>query len=134
MLSSCYSANFGIFCSTPGIALGRCVPKMTAMHMLLTGLPITAAEAKQSGLVSKVCTEEDLEKELDVICTAITAKSRAIIELGKKFYYKQMQLNIKDAYTLGEVQMVDNINLNDGKEGIKSFVDKRLPKWSHSFN
>lgn len=33
-----HRANFGIFCSTPGIAVGRSVPKSRAMYMLLTGI------------------------------------------------------------------------------------------------
>lgn len=52
-----YSANFGIFCSTPGIALSRCVGRKAAARMLLTGMSVSADEAFQIGLVSKVCTE-----------------------------------------------------------------------------
>ena len=54
------SANVGIFCSTPGIPLVRCVPRKVSAHMLLTGLPITAEEALRAGLVSKVVPEEEL--------------------------------------------------------------------------
>lgn len=129
-----FSVNFGIFCSTPGVALARCVPKMTAMHMLLTGLPISSSEAKQSGLVSKVCSEESLDNELDIICQTILSKSRSVVELGKRFYYKQIQENIRDAYILGGNQMVDNLTLKDGQEGIQSFVEKRKAVWSHTSN
>lgn len=48
------SANFGLFCSTPGIAIARSVSRKVALKMLLTGLPISAEEAYRSGLVSKV--------------------------------------------------------------------------------
>lgn len=30
-------ANFGIFCSTPGIAIGRCMSKSKTTYMLFTG-------------------------------------------------------------------------------------------------
>lgn len=121
----------GIFCSTPGIPLARKVLKSTALHMLLTGLPITAGEAKASGLVTTVCTVDNLEKEVEKTCEAIKSKSRAVIELGKKFYYKQVDMNLKKAYEVGAVQMVDNLQIKDGKEGIRSFVEKRNPVWSH---
>lgn len=49
-----FRANFGIFCSTPGIPLVRNVSRKVASHMLFTGLPITAKEAYEAGLVSKV--------------------------------------------------------------------------------
>ncbi|KAJ8950607.1 hypothetical protein NQ314_007833 [Rhamnusium bicolor] len=125
-------ANFGIFCSTPGIPIARKVRKSTALNMLLTGLPITAAEAKSSGLVTSVHSKEDLENEIKVICDAIISKSRSVIELGKRFYYKQVDLDIKKAYKLGAIQMVENLEITDGKEGVRSFVEKRKPIWSHS--
>ncbi|KAJ8915109.1 hypothetical protein NQ315_000361 [Exocentrus adspersus] len=124
-------ANFGIFCSTPGIPLARTVQKSTALHMLFTGLPITAVEAKNSGLVSKVCPAGDIESEVNTICEAIVAKSRPVIELGKKFYYKQIDVDIRKAYELGAEKMVENLRMDDGKEGVRSFVEKRKPVWSH---
>lgn len=54
--------SVGIFCSTPGIPLVRCVPRKVSAHMLLTGLPLTAEEALRAGLVSKIVTEEELGK------------------------------------------------------------------------
>eukprot|EP00051_Salpingoeca_urceolata_P007712 m.99883 g.99883 ORF g.99883 m.99883 type:complete len:330 (-) comp15363_c0_seq2:234-1223(-) len=45
--------QIGLFCSTPGVALGRSVPRKQAMHMLLTGHPLTADQALQHGLVSQ---------------------------------------------------------------------------------
>nr|CAD7568296.1 unnamed protein product [Timema californicum] len=53
-------ANFGIFCSTPGVAVGRAVPRKVAAHMLFTGIPLTAEEAIGAGLVSKVVPEENM--------------------------------------------------------------------------
>ncbi|XP_018562184.1 enoyl-CoA hydratase domain-containing protein 3, mitochondrial isoform X2 [Anoplophora glabripennis] len=124
-------ANFGIFCSTPGIPLARKVQKSTALNMLLTGLPISAAEALKSGLVTKVCALEDLESEVDKICQEIMAKSRSVIAVGKRFYYRQVELDIKKAYELGANQMVENLQMADGKEGVRSFVEKRKPIWTH---
>lgn len=125
-------ANFGIFCSTPGIALTRSVNKSTALKMLLTGEHITSDEAKSSGLVAAVApTPEALDEEINKLCNAIRSKSRAVIELGKRFYYKQIREDLKTAYNLGGNVMVDNINGVDGKEGIKSFSEKRKPVWRH---
>jgi hypothetical protein len=46
-LKHCYyfnliSVNIGLFCSTPGVALSRAVPRKVAMEMLLTGHPISS--------------------------------------------------------------------------------------------
>uniref|UniRef100_A0A182YLZ9 Enoyl-CoA hydratase domain-containing protein 3, mitochondrial n=1 Tax=Anopheles stephensi TaxID=30069 RepID=A0A182YLZ9_ANOST len=124
-------ASFGIFCSTPGIAVVRAIPRMRAAYMLFTGLPITASEALEAGLVSKVVPKAQLNEEVDTICKAIASKSRAVIALGKNFFYKQIPLDVPAAYELGAQVMVENLATTDGREGIKSFVEKRPPRWSH---
>ncbi|XP_052860506.1 enoyl-CoA hydratase domain-containing protein 3, mitochondrial [Anopheles cruzii] len=124
-------ASFGIFCSTPGVAVVRAVPRMKASYMLLTGLPIDATEALGAGLVSKVVPQDRLDEEIENICKAIGSKSRSVIELGKRFFYEQLSLDVKTAYMRGEQVMVDNLATKDGREGIRSFVEKRKPKWSH---
>lgn len=124
-------ANFGIFCSTPGIALARSVNRMRASQMLLTGLPITANEALQAGLVSQVTADNDLDRVVDANVKAISHKSRAVIELGKKFFYQQIQMDVKSAYTHGADTMANNLGLEDGKEGIQSFIEKRKAQWKH---
>lgn len=114
--------------------MARKVLKSTALNMLLTGEPISATQAKFSGLITKVCAPDDLECEVQKTCEAIIAKSRSVIELGKKFYYKQVDMDLKKAYDVGAMQMVDNLELADGKEGITSFVEKRKPIWKHQNN
>ncbi|KAL4703537.1 hypothetical protein ACJJTC_010157 [Scirpophaga incertulas] len=124
-------ANFGIFCSTPGIAVGRCVPKSQAAYMLFTGEPITAQEAYNYGLVTKVVAADQLDHETESIIEKIKLKSRSVIAMGKQFFYKQRDLELFDAYDLGEQIMVHNVNTKDGQEGILSFVEKRKAKWTH---
>ncbi|XP_013148255.1 PREDICTED: enoyl-CoA hydratase domain-containing protein 3, mitochondrial isoform X1 [Papilio polytes] len=124
-------ANFGIFCSTPGIPLARSVPKSRSMYMLLTGQPINAKEAYESGLVTKVVAPEDLDKEVTKIIDQIKQKSRSVVTLGRYFFYRQINLNIFDAYKLGQEIMVNNTEMDDGQEGIRSFVEKRKAQWTH---
>lgn len=126
-------ANFGIFCSTPGIAVSRTVNQKQALYMLLTGNAITADEAVKSGLITRVVSNEpELDAEVDRICDSIKSKSRAIVQRGKKFFYEQNQMTLKSAYKYGEQEMIENISTKDGQEGVQSFIDKRKPIWSHS--
>lgn len=125
-----YRANFGLFCSTPGVALARSIPKSTALKMLLTGAPISSKEAEATGLVNKVCLASDLDTEIENVCNSIMSKSRSVIELGKKFYYKQLNHDVRAAYEIGGQQMVKNLQMPSGKEGIRSFIEKRKPSWT----
>lgn len=123
--------NLGLFCSTPGIPLSRVMSKKTASYMLFTGVAIDANEALRTGLVSKVVQTEELEDEIMKLTTSIGQKSRAVITLGKQFFYKHIDDNIKSAYRNGEKIMLENLELADCKEGLQSFVEKRKPNWSN---
>ncbi|XP_014292411.1 enoyl-CoA hydratase domain-containing protein 3, mitochondrial isoform X2 [Halyomorpha halys] len=123
-------AAFGIFCSTPGIPLMRSVGRKTAAYMLFTGHPLTAQEAYNAGLVSRITENDELEKEVNCITSAILEKSHAVISLGKKFFYEQVEMDLKAAYEKGGKVMADNLAHKDGAEGVKSFTEKRKPIWS----
>ncbi|KAG8238649.1 hypothetical protein J437_LFUL018595 [Ladona fulva] len=124
-------ASWGLFCSTPGIPLARAVPRKMAAYMLFTGEPISAQVAIQAGLVSSVVDDEKLDEEVARIVESISKKSREVVGLGKKFFYKQIEMDINSAYRLGESVMVGNIGIPDGQEGLRSFAEKRTPKWTH---
>lgn len=99
--------------------------------MLLTGLPIKADEALRVGLVSSVVLSEELDSETERIVNAIKSKSRDVVKLGKKFFYEQLPMDLNSAYVAGAKVMADNLQLDDGKEGIKSFMEKRKPQWKN---
>ena len=119
----------GLFCSTPGVALSRAVPRKKALQMLFTGDPISAQDALLHGLVSHVVPEEKLEEETMEIATKICTASSAIIAVGKSCFYQQINMNRNQAYQLAEGTMVHNLGLADGQEGIEAFVAKRQPVW-----
>lgn len=97
----------------------------------IIGQPLTAQEAYESGLVTKVVSVDQLDSEVERIVEHIKSKSRSVLTLGKEFFYKQIDLGINEAYSLGEEIMVKNIETNDGQEGISSFVQKRKASWNH---
>ncbi|XP_001624377.2 enoyl-CoA hydratase domain-containing protein 3, mitochondrial [Nematostella vectensis] len=123
--------NIGLFCSTPGVALARAVPRKVAMEMLLTGRPITAEEALRHGLVSRVVPEDQLENEVNRISSKIAEVSRPVVAMGKACFYSQVAKTRDQAYKYAENVMIENLKMEDGKEGIKAFVEKRKPVWTH---
>lgn len=123
--------NVGLFCSTPAVAIGRAVPRKVAMEMLFTGTPISAHDALLHGLVSKVVPESRLEEETLAIAQRICQSSQPVVALGKATFYRQMAQGRDAAYATASKVMVDNLALTDGQEGIRAFVEKRKPVWSH---
>ncbi|XP_059367831.1 enoyl-CoA hydratase domain-containing protein 3, mitochondrial [Carassius carassius] len=124
--------NVGLFCSTPGVALGRAVPRKVAMEMLLTGRPISARDALLHGLVSKVVPEEQLEQETLAMAHRVCESSRPVVALGKAVFHRQMTLGRDAAYASAAAAMLENLTLRDGQEGIRAFLEKRKPVWSNT--
>ena len=125
-------AAVGLFCHTPGIPLARRVPRAVSGYMLLTGETITAQEAYNAGLVSRLVEEDKVDKEVERICAAIASKPRGVISLGKKFYQEQLELPLSLAYPAGGKVMADNLWYQDAQEGIAAFKEKRKPVFSHT--
>ncbi|XP_011611511.1 enoyl-CoA hydratase domain-containing protein 3, mitochondrial isoform X2 [Takifugu rubripes] len=124
--------NVGLFCSTPAVAIGRAVPRKKAMEMLFTGSPISAHDALLHGLISKVVSEDRLEEETLAIARRVCQSSRPVVALGKATFYRQMAQGRDAAYATASKVMVDNLALTDGQEGIRAFIEKRRPVWSHT--
>lgn len=122
----------GLFCSTPGIALARAVPRKVALDLLLTGDAIDSEQALRAGLVSRVVEDSEVKSEALKIAEKISALSRPVVALGKSFFYTQAQLPTSDAYRMGERVMVDNLQYEDAQEGITAFVEKRVPVWKNT--
>lgn len=127
--------DIGLFCSTPAVALGRCVHRKHAMSMLLTGEMISAEKAERIGLINAVIDSEDgstttLDDEVLQIAKKIASKSPKAIEIGKPLFYEQLEMPLDTAYQLASKTMIDNMNHNEAKEGIDAFLTKRTPNWS----
>lgn len=123
--------NIGLFCSTPGVALARAVPRKIALEMLFTGNPITAEEALKHGLLSKAVPEEKLEEEVNLIAEKIVSLSQPVVAMGKSCFYSHVTNTRDQAYVVAESAMVENLELYDGQEGINAFIEKRKPTWKN---
>jgi enoyl-CoA hydratase/carnithine racemase len=124
--------NLGLFCSAPGVALSRNVLRKAAFEMLVTGEFISAEEAKVGGLVNRVAEPEHLDAEIEKLVTAIIAKPRVAIAIGKEFFYRQIELGIAPASEAAAQSMACNMMDEAALEGIQAFIDKRTPRWPES--
>jgi enoyl-CoA hydratase/carnithine racemase len=121
--------KIGLFCTTPGVAVSRAVGPKKAMEMLLTGAPITAAEAERAGLVNKVVPPDRLAEETMALARQIVAASAYTLGIGKRGFYAQVALDRPKAYEVAERVMVENTLAPDAQEGMRAFLEKRPPRW-----
>jgi enoyl-CoA hydratase/carnithine racemase len=121
--------NIGLFCSTPMVALSRNVSRKHAMEMLLLGEMLGPREAADFGLVNRVAAEESAREAAVALASRIAEKSPATVAIGKKAFYRQLEMPLAEAYDYAAEVMVENMMQADAEEGISAFIDKRAPSW-----
>ena len=121
--------NYGLFCSTPSVALSRNLPRKFAFEMLVTGDFIGAAEAREKGLVNRVVPADELDAEIDRLLQRIVGKPRVAIAMGKQLFYRQLEKGIAAAYDDAAQTMACNMMDEGALEGVLAFVDKRPSNW-----
>jgi enoyl-CoA hydratase/carnithine racemase len=121
--------DIGLFCSTPMVALSRNVPRKQAMEMLLTGEPISAATARDIGLVNRVVPAGSEREAAIELARKVALKSAHTIKLGKQAFYRQAEMSLAEAYRFAAQVMTENMLARDAEEGIAAFIEKREPKW-----
>ncbi|BBZ79758.1 enoyl-CoA hydratase [Mycolicibacterium anyangense] len=121
--------NVGLFCSTPGVALSRNIPRKAAFEMLVTGDFVDAEHARELGLVNRVADPDSLDDEVDALLSHIVAKPRAALAVGKALFYRQIETGISAAYDDAGATMAANMMDPCALEGVQAFIEKRPPTW-----
>jgi enoyl-CoA hydratase/carnithine racemase len=122
--------RYGLFCSTPGVAVARNITRKHAMEMLLTGRFIDAATAEHWGLINRAVPTDQLNKEVMQLVNELAQLSPYAMRIGKRGFYEQIEATQADAYRVMAETISCNAVAPDGQEGIAAFVEKRKPVWS----
>ncbi len=122
--------KIGLFCSTPMVALTRCIGRKRALQMLMTGEMIDAERAAEWGLVNRVVPRDRLSDEARKLALEIAAASSLTVGLGKQAFYSQIDLDQPKAYDYVKEVMSMNALAHDAQEGMCAFLEKRKPVWT----
>ncbi len=120
--------NLGV---APGIGgsqrLTRFVGKSKAMDMILTGRMMDAAEAERSGLVSRVVAPDALIEEAMAAARKIAASAPLAVMMNKEMVNAAYETTLAQGVKLERRLFHSLFALEDQKEGMGAFVEKRKP-------
>jgi enoyl-CoA hydratase/carnithine racemase len=115
----------GWFCHTPLVAVARAIGARRALELGMTGDPIDARTALSWGLVNRVVPRADLVAETEALARAASRGSLASKATGKQTFYRQVGLDTEAAYAEAVEVMAQSAMTADGRESMRSFVEKR---------
>ena len=107
--------------------LTRFIGKSKAMDMILTGRMMEAEEAERSGLVSRVVPKEKLVEEALAAAAKIAALSPVSVMLTKEMVKAAYETPLHQGVQLERRLFHSMFALQDQKEGMSAFVEKRKP-------
>jgi enoyl-CoA hydratase len=120
--------NVGIMPGAGGTQrLTRIVGKYKAMEMILTGNPISAEEAYKVGLVNRVVPRESLLDEAKKLANLIATKPPISVRTAKESILRAQDTTLEVGSEFERKAFYMLFATNDGKEGMKAFLEKRKP-------
>jgi enoyl-CoA hydratase/carnithine racemase len=121
--------NYGLFCATPGVPVSRGLLRKHALEMLLTGEFIDARTALAWGLVNRVVAAAELDDAVGALCDTLLAKPPAVLASGKRFFYRQIEKPLHEAYRDAAAVITSHMLGDAALEGVTAFVEKRKPNF-----
>jgi enoyl-CoA hydratase len=111
--------------------LTRLIGKSKAMEMCLTGRFIDVNEAERAGLVSRVVPLADLKEEAIRTATKIASLSRPSVMMIKDAVNAAYELPLTEGLRVERRSFQATFALEDQKEGMAAFLEKREPKFKN---
>lgn len=118
--------NIGVIPGAGGTQrLTRSVGKAKAMDVVLTGRMITAQEAHDIGLVSRVVPPEHYFREALNVCNELCTKSPLALRLAKEAVLKAHETPLSEGLEYERKLFYLLFATADQKEGMRAFLEKR---------
>jgi len=110
-------------------ALPGIVGRQNAAHLIFTGESITAERALAMGLVQKIVEQSSWEK----VIQGFNKTSAPVLRLAKEAFKQGLKAPVDEFHgkIINDLFLDRLYKIEDVKEGIASFREKRKPEWKH---
>ncbi len=117
---------------TPGYGLAQLtnlIGKARALELCLTGQTITAQQAYDFGLVSRVVNSSQLTRTATDLAAKLLATPAAALRQTKQVIHLDEGMQPKLTYVSDTAAYIRCLQTDDAKEALAAFTDKRKPKF-----
>ena len=109
--------------------LPRIVGLRRAMELTLTNRMLTADEAADLGIVTRVVPDAEVHEAADAFARELASGATRAYGLTKRLLHQSFVETLETQMELESRAIADIMRTDDAKEGIDSFVNKRAPKF-----
>ncbi|MDX2159640.1 MAG: enoyl-CoA hydratase/isomerase family protein [Hyphomicrobiaceae bacterium] len=111
------------------VHLPRQIGRHKAFELLFSGKPIPAQEAERRGLVNYVVPQAEVMAKARALAAEMASKSPAVMQLARDSYMRANDYEYRRAIESTVETICNIIELDDAKEGLAAFNEKRKPNW-----
>jgi enoyl-CoA hydratase/carnithine racemase len=111
------------------IMLSRMIPASAAMEVLMTGDRLSAQEAYRIGLVSRIVPASELIPTAEAIAKKICGNGPVALWACKELNRRTRYMSLDDSLCLFKSITGPILKMDDTREGITAFFEKRPPVW-----
>ncbi|KPK03456.1 MAG: enoyl-CoA hydratase [Betaproteobacteria bacterium SG8_39] len=111
--------------------LARFASKAKAMDLCLTARMMDAAEAERAGIVSRVVPLDKLMDEAMAVADKIAGYSLPVVMMIKETVNRAYETTLSEGVHYERRIFHSMFSLDDQKEGMAAFVEKRKPDFKH---
>ncbi len=123
----------GVFPPAAVVLLPERLPQGVVAETIYTGDPLSASEAERRGFVTKLVPDDALERTTDDLAARIARHSAAALRAAKHALRSSAAATRDRALRrAGEIYLHDLMATRDAVEGLRAFVERRAPAWSHT--
>lgn len=122
--------RLGLIPATIGPYVMRAISPNAARRYFLTAEKFDSAEAFRIGLVHEIAPLDDLDAKINEILGALMLTSQGAVAESKRLVRDLTARAIDDVLVADTAQRIAAVRASvDGREGVRSFLDKRKPQW-----
>jgi cyclohexa-1,5-dienecarbonyl-CoA hydratase len=125
--------RLGAFPPVAAAVLPRLIGRQAALDLILTGRTLSAEEAREIGLATRVLAAETFDEDVAAYASLLAGHSGPFLRLAKRAAAEGAERPAGDAVAHAErIYLEELMGLEDAREGVRAFMEKREPAWKEA--